>query len=48
MSQGWKKVNERERRKVKEMEKWTKMDDIDTRSARLAEFFQKAQSHSCK
>ena len=27
---------------------WTKMDDIDMRSARLAVFFQKAQSHSCK
>ena len=34
--------------KVEEMEKWTKMDDVDTRSARLAVFFQKAQSHSCK
>ena len=27
---------------------WTKMDDIDTRSAWLAVFLQKAQSHSCK
>ena len=27
---------------------WTKMNDIDTRSARLAVFFENAQSHSCK